>query len=269
MSGLTDTPEIPRSGRVLIAEVLKGTATGISHVAVGSGVGGAYHINGVNPRMGNNLEMLGWQPPVIHNDFPVYNFGPNGQVGAFYFMDVDNTGGGSKQNDVGLSFGSNPTGRAVLKGGRFNHLFLVHVQYVAPHGLGTILCADTDSTVMPVTVPQVICYIGYVECDSGVKSIYNPARMFNSIGQSSNMTISYLADRAISGGIQHPNASDITVGQNPSLLIRARFNLGVNDTIREAAVLGNGGTEVLAWFNAGTFPITIGQGVFVNAALGF
>jgi len=284
MAGLTGLPEIPRSGRNLIAKVLKGAATGISHIAVGRGTGivgggaGPTAPFGFDSRIGNNLEMLwlGNSSVVVHNDFGVFNTTANGIPNVFYFMDI--TGGGTVNHsrDVSLTFGTDPVGSAVLRANVFNHIFLVHTGASSPagYGIGTLLCVPIPSAVMPTTVGDVISYVGYVECDSGVKSVYNPALMFQELGRTTDITIDYLGDRAINGAVSlellQPNLLDISTQPNPSLLVRARFALGITDTIREMAVFGNGGNDLLAWGQITSFAaITPGQGIHVRWGLGF
>jgi hypothetical protein len=66
-----------------------------------------------------------------------------------------------------------------------------------------------------------------------------------------------------------PNLMDISLQPNPSLLVRGIFNLGINSTIREIAVIGNAGTQIIAWFVPTFTAITVGQGVFIRVALAF
>lgn len=270
MSGLTNTIEITRDGRSLISKLMKGVAaSGISHVAVGKGTGGSFFTGGSNSRVGNNFEMTGYAPVVVHNDFPVYNFGPNGTLNAFYFIQQANTSA-----DVALSFGPNSTGGAVLQQNHFNHLWLYHTGTAGPYGIGDILNIPTGSAAIPPAPSNYISYIGYVECDTAIKTVYNPARMFSELGRTTNITIDFLGDRAINGvtglGLLQPQLVDISTQPNPSILVRAPFSLGITDTIREIAIFGNAGTDLLAWgpLNPGN-AITPGQGIFVRWALGF
>lgn len=284
MAGLTGLPETPRTGRNLIAKVLKGSGTGISHVAVGRGTGvagggaGPSAPFGFDSRIGNNLEML-WlnnQSAIVHNDFGVFNTTANGIPSVFYFVDITGSATVNNQRDVVLTFGTDETGSAILSPNAFNHIFLVHVSASSPagFGIGTLLCAPTSNATMPVTVPDVISYIGYVECDTAVKSVFNPARMFQEVGRTTAVTIDYLGDRAINGTptleLLQPNLLDVSAEPNPSLLVRARFNLGVTDSIREMAVFGNAGDDLLAWGPVlAPVGITPGQGIFVRWGLGF
>jgi len=270
MAGLTNTIEITRSGRTLISKLMKGTAlSGISHVAVGSGTGGSYSPFGTNSRVGNNFEMTGIAPVVVHNDFPVFNFGPNGLVGSFYFIQQANP-----QADLVLSFGPDANGANVLKQNHFNHLWLVHTGSSGPYGIGDILNLHTGSAAVPPTPTDAIAYIGCVEADTAAKTVYNPARLYNELGRTTSVQIDFLGDRAINGPTTleflQPNLLDISTEPNPSLLVRAPFSLGVTDTIREIAVLGDNGDDILAWapIIPGT-PITPGQGIFIRWALGF
>lgn len=269
MSGLTTQQQMPRSGRNLCAELMAGTAAGgISHIAVGSGVGGAYSSFNTNPRMGNNLEMTGIDPIILHNDFPVYNFGPNGVVNTFYFI-----GAVGPSNDQALSFGNNVTGSACLQQNMFNHLFLIHTGTSGMFGIGTISNVPATSATMPAAPNQSIIYIGYVECDTGVKTFYNPARMFNELGRVAPSQISFLGDRAINGPVTlellQPNLLDVSLQPNPNLLVRGQFNLGVNATIREIALYGNAGTEIVAWGVPPFTAVTTGQGVFIRWGVAF
>jgi len=270
MSGLTNTIEITREGRSLISKLMKGVAlSGISHVAVGKGVGGAFSPFGTNSRVGNNFEMTGIAPIIVHNDFPVYNFGPNGVPATFYFIQQANS-----QADIVLGFGSDSTGSNILQQNHFNHLWLIHTGTSGLYGIGDILNVPTGSAAIPATPGDAVIYIGYVECDTTAKTFYNPARLFDELGRTTNLTIDYLGDRAISGVTSleflQPNLLDISTEPNPSLLVRAPFSLGVTDTIRELAVLGNNGNDILAWgpLVPGT-AITPGQGIFVRWGLGF
>ncbi len=270
MSGLTNTVEITRDGRTLISKLMKGVASsGISHVAVGSGVGGAYSPFGTNSRVGNNFEMTGIEPIIIHNDFPVYNFGPNGVLNSFYFIQQANN-----QADITLSFGSSATGGNVLQQNNFNHLWLIHTGTSGPYGIGDILNIPTGSAAIPPTPSLAITYIGCVECDGNTtpRSFTNPARMFNELGRTTSMTIDYLGDRSMRGVTPAFNSLtlDITTVPNPSVLVRAPFSLGLTNTIREIAIFGNSGNDMLAWgpLTAGT-PITPGQGIFILWGLGF
>jgi hypothetical protein len=269
MSGLTTQQQMGRTGRNLIAELMAGTASGgISHIAVGSGVGGAYSSFNWNPRVGNNLEMTGINPIIVHNDFPVYNFGPNGNVNSFYFLQQV-----GPSNDVALSFGNNATGGACLQQNMFNHLFLVHTGTSGIYGIGNISNVPTTTATIPAAPTNYIIYIGYVECDTGARTFFNPTRMFNELGRIAPSQISFLGDRAINGPVAlellQPNLLDISAQPNPNLLVRAQFNLGINNTIREIAVLGNGGTEILAWGVPTFTAITTGQGVFIRWAIAF
>lgn len=270
MSGLTNTIEITRAGRSLISKLMKGVAlSGISHIAVGKGVGGAYSSFGTNSRVGNNFEMTGTSPVVVHNDFPVYNFGPNGVPNTFYFIQQANPAA-----DLALDFGPNPTGSAILQQNHFNHLWLVHTGTSGIYGIGDILNIPTGSSVPPAAPSNGIIYVGYVECDTTVKSLFNVARLYSELGRTTNLTIDFLGDRAINGvntlEFLQPNLIDISTEPNPSVLVRAPFSLGVTDTIREIAVIGNSGSDILAWgpLIPGT-AITPGQGIFVRWALGF
>lgn len=268
MSGLTNTIEITRAGRTLISKLMKGAATGISHVAVGSGVGGAYSAFGTNSRVGNNLEITGVNPVVVHNDFPVYNFGPNGSVNAFYFIEQANP-----QADLSLAFGPDALGANILQQNHFNHLWLVHSGTSGSYGIGKVLNVATGNALIPAAPADAIAYIGYVEADQTVKTVFNPSRLYNELGRTTSMTIDYLGDRAIGvSGLEflQPNLVNTSTEPNPSLLIRAPFSLGVTNTIREIAIIGNNGTDILAWapLAPGT-PITTGQGIFIRWALGF
>lgn len=277
MAGLTGAAEITRDGRTLIAQLMKGVATGgISHIAIGNGTGGAYAGVGVNAAIGNQFEMLGTNPVVIHNDFPFYNFGPNGLIDTFYF--IDNTGSNTvnTQRDVSLSFGPNDSGSAILRTNSFNHIFLVDLGASSPSGfgIGATFCAPTPTPVMPTGIPNMICYIGYVQTDSSVISIYNPARMFSEITRTSVVDIEFLGDRAINGPSTleplTPSLLDVTIGANPSLLVRSQLSPGLNSTINEIGVWGNGGTALIGWapIVPGT-PITTGESIFIRWALGF
>jgi hypothetical protein len=270
MSGLTNTIEITRSGRNLISKLMKGVAaSGISHVAVGSGTGGSYSLFGTNSRMGNNLEMTGTAPVIVHNDFPVYNFTGNGIPNAFYFVEQANT-----QTDLTLGFGSDSTGGNILRQNHFNHLFLVHMGSSGPYGLGEVVNFATGTPAMPSPPSNIIIYIGYVEADAAVKTFYNPARLFNELGRNTSVTVDFLGDRAINGTLNleflQPNLVDTSLQPNPSVLVRAPFSLGVTNTIREIAILGDNGNDILAWapLVPGT-AITPGQGIFIRWALGF
>lgn len=272
MAGLTNTIEITRAGRSLISKLMKGTAlSGISHVAVGRGVGGAYSPFGTNSRVGNNFEMTmaGTGPIVVHNDFPVYNFTANGVPNAFYFIQQANP-----NVDLALAFGPNPTGSEILQQNHFNHLFLVHTGTSGIYGIGDVLNIPTGSAVPPAAPADYIIYIGYVECDTTVKTFMNVARMYDELGRTTNVTVDFLGDRAINGvstlEFLQPNLLDISTEPNPSVLVRAPFSLGVTDTIREIAVLGDNGNDILAWGRLipGT-AITPGQGIYVRWALGF
>jgi hypothetical protein len=270
MAGLTNTIEITREGRSLISKLMKGVAlSGISHVAVGKGTGGAYSSFGTNSRVGNNFEMTGTSPVVVHNDFPIKNYSANGVPGAFYFIDQANSSA-----DVSLSFGPNGTGSEILQQNHFNHLFLIHVGTSGIYGIGTIGNVPSGSATQPASPVDTITYIGYVECDTAVKTFFNVCRLYEELGRTTSLTIDFVGDRAINGTTNleflQPNLLDITTQPNPSLLIRAPFSLGVTDTIREIAVIGNSGNDILAWapIVPGT-PITPGQGIFVRWALGF
>ena len=244
--------------------------TGISHVAVGSGAGGSYSSFGTNPRLGNNYEMTGIDPVILHNDFPVYNFASDGVTLAatWYFIEQASTAA-----DLALSFGNNAQGPACLQQNMFNHLFIVHSGTSGSYGLGEIQNVPTPTPVRPASPIHAICYVGYVECDTGAKTFHNPTRMFNELGRVAPSSISFLGDRAINGPtvleLLTPDLMDTSTQPNPSLLVRALFNLGVNDTIREIAVIGNAGKQTISW-NVPTFTsITVGQGVFVRAGIAF
>lgn len=267
MSGLSTQQQMGRSGRTLVAELLAGTASGgISHLAVGNGVGGPYSTFGTNPRLGNNLEMTGINPIILHNDFPVYNFGPNGVPSTWYFAEQAST-----TRDLALSFGNAYTGPACLQQNSFNHLFLVHTGVSGSYGIGEVQNVPTSTAAQPTPPNQTIVYIGYVETDIGAKTFFNPTRMYHELGRVVPSQISFLGDRAINGPtsleLLQPNLLDVSAQPNPNLLVRAQFNLGINDTIREIAVIGNGGTEIVAWGTPTFTPITTGQGVFIRWAI--
>lgn len=276
MAGLSGAPEMTRTGRNLISKLMKGVGTGISHVAIGRGTGGAYATVGVDSRIGNQFEMLGTAPVVVHNDFPFFNQGPNGLLNTFYFIDNSGSQVVNTQRDVSLTFGLNDSGSAILRTNSFNHIFIVDLGASIPagFGIGATFCAPTGDATMPTGVPGAICYIGYVETDSAVRSVFNPARMFSEIARTGAVEIDFLGDRAINGASVleplTPALIDISTQPNPSLLVRARLSPGVNDTIREIAVFGNGGNDLMAWgkIDPGTV-ITVGESVFVRWALGF
>jgi len=272
MSGLTTTVEITRMGRSLISKLMKGVATGgISHIAIGSGpTSGSYSSFGTNKRVGNNMEMVGFGPVVVHNDFPIYNFGPNGDVGNYYFIEEQNN-----QRDLALSFGPDTIGANLLKQDNFNHLFMVH-KATGSFGfsLANLVNIVSHSPVQPTAPVDTIAYVGYAECDTTVKTTFNPARMFNKIFQGPVQQVDFLGDRAISGTpfleTLQPTLIDVTTEPNPSLLLRTPLAPGLNDTIREIAVLGDSGNDIIAW--APVTPgvvITAGNTIFIRWALAF
>jgi hypothetical protein len=247
---------------------IKDTA-GISHVAVGSGVGGAYSSFGTNPRLGNNLEMTGIDPIILHNDFPVYNSGPNGFPNTFYFIEVANT-----SHDLALSFGNSATGSNCLQQDCFNHLFLIDTGTMSgAYGIGEVQNVPLPTATPPTPPNGTIVYIGYVECDIGAKTFFNPTRMFHELGRVAPSQVSFLGDRAINGPVAlellQPNLLDVSLQPNPNLLVRAQFNLGITDTIREIAVIGNAGQDIIAWGVPTFTNITTGQGVFIRWAIAF
>lgn len=270
MASLTTVAEMTRSGRNLISKLMKGTAVnGISHAVIGSGTGGAYSAFGTNKRVGNNMEITGNNPVVVHNDIPIFNFGPNGLVGFFYFLeDVNN------QRDLSLSFGPDHLGTATLKANLFNHLFMIHRGQSGAFGIADLLNVPTASAAVPTDPPDRIAYLGYIETDLAVRTINNPARMFNEIAQIGTPQIEFLGDRAINGPtsleVLQPSLADSSAEPNPSLMIRARVSAGVNDTVREIAILGDNGSDIVAWAPVEpSVAITIGQGIFVRWALAF
>lgn len=267
MSGITNQQQMTRSGRRLIAELMAGTASGgISHLAVGSGINDAlFGVFNTNPRMGNNLEMTGIDPIILHNDFPVW-----GATQSKFFR-IESA---STQNDLALSFGNNSKGASVLQTNSFNHLFLIDTLTISgSYGIGEVQNIPTNTAAQPASPTNTVIYIGYVECDIGVKTFHNPARMYSELGRVVPSLVSFLGDRAISGVLAlellQPNLLDVSIQPNPNLLVRAQFNLGVNGTIREIAVIGNAGTEIIAWGVPTFTPVTTGQGTFIRWALAF
>ena len=140
-------------------------------------------------------------------------------------------------------------------------------------GIGDIANVPALTATLPTAPANSIIYIGYVECDSGVRTFFNPTRMFHELGRVAPSQISFLGDRAINGltslELLQPNLNDISAQPNPNLLVRALFNLGINDTIREIAILGNAGTEIIAWGVPTFTPITTGEGVFIRWGIAF
>ena len=274
MSGLTQSKEMTRSGRTLIAKLMKGTAVnGISHIAIGTGPVGGYSPYGFNYRMGNNMEMTGHNPVVVHNDWPVFNTGSEGTPNIFYFIDQVNS-----TTDVVLNFGNDSVGPNTLRTNMFNHLFMIHRTTSGGYGIADLFNAPTSTATMPTIPDGVICYIGYVETFSStgyaVRTINNPARMFSEIARAAPNLTEFLGDVAINGALNldllQPSLISVSTEPNPALMVRGEVSPGINTTVGEMAILGDAGTDIIAWaaFPVGV-PISNTQSLFARWAIGF
>lgn len=267
MAGLTTVAEITRSGRELIAKTLKGDSLGISHIAIGTGPVGGFTLF-PNPRIGNNIQIdFNGVSVTIHNDIPVFNFGPNGLIDKYYFIEEVNTG-----RDLTLTFGASETGSEILKVNKFNHLFMTDLGPSGAFGIANLLNAPTTDATRPVGITDEIAYLGYVETDSiEVRAIRNPASMFKEIAQAVP-TIDFIGDKGIAA--IDPLSLDpgsVVTFPAPTLMVKATFGpIAAPDTIREVAVLGDGGNDVIAFTRVfPDLPLVVGQKLLVRMQLTF
>ena len=257
MSGLNLLVEMGRTGGASIAKVLKGSGTGISHVAIGRGPVGTFT---PNPRVGNNMEItFAGGVVTVHNDVPVFNFGPNGDIGKFYFIETTDS-----SRDLIMSFGGATTGAASLVQNKFNHLFMSHSGTSGTFGIADLVNVPTDNATEPTGVAEVISYLGFIEVVLFVRSVHNPTRMFDEIARVVPV-IDFSSD-AIIGSIEGLSIDPNHIVTYPTVTLtsRGQFTPVGPETVREIALLGDGGNDIIAFSKVADTPIAVGQNLLVR-----